>query len=58
MRLALSVLVNTDPVPGWGYDPQDWVTLLQKYLDEIVPHYDPKVRIDHVRMSDISNEIG
>lgn len=44
-RIKIEVEVNLDQVPGWGYDPQDFVKLIEKHLNQAVPHYMPKVRL-------------
>jgi hypothetical protein len=46
MRVKIIVEVNTDQVPGWGYDPEDYVRHIQKYLDQTIPHYKPEVKLD------------
>lgn len=43
-RVAVIVEVNLDPVPGHFDNVQDYVKLLQSYLDHVVPHYNPAVR--------------
>lgn len=42
-RIKILVEVNTDPVPGWGNDPNDYVKHLQRLLDQTIPHYNPVV---------------
>ena len=37
---------NAEQVPGWGYDPQDYVDLIQRHLDQVIPHYEPRVRLE------------
>lgn len=32
-RIQILVEVDTDPVPGWGNDPQDYVTHVQNMLN-------------------------
>lgn len=44
-RIKIEVEVNTDPVPGWGNDPQDYVVHIQAVLDKTIGHYDPVVRL-------------
>lgn len=44
-RITIEVRVNTDPVPGWGYDPQDYVAFIQRHLDQTMGHYKPEVRL-------------
>ena len=44
-RVVIEVRVNTDMVPGWGYDAQDYVDLIQRSLDEQIPHYEPVVTL-------------
>jgi hypothetical protein len=45
-RIRLFVEVNTDAIPGWGDNPQDFVQLVQSKLDASIPHYEPKVTHD------------
>jgi hypothetical protein len=44
-RITIIVEVNTDDLPGWGNDPQDFVRMIQKLLDDRVPHYNPSVKL-------------
>jgi hypothetical protein len=44
-RVKIEVEVDTDQVPGWGYDPQDYVDHIQRYLDQTIPHYKPVVKL-------------
>lgn len=44
-RATIIVEVDTDPVPGWGNDPQDFAKLIQIHLLNTVPHYNPSVRV-------------
>lgn len=44
MRIKIEVEVDTDQVPGWGYDPQDFVNLITRQLQETIPHYNPAVK--------------
>ena len=46
-RARIIVEVNTDAIPGWGAHPQDFADLIQRKLDETVPHYEPKVYVDN-----------
>jgi hypothetical protein len=48
-RVRLTVEADIDPVPGWGDNPQDWQALVQRLLDEAVPHYHPVVTIQETR---------
>lgn len=43
-RVALIVEVNLDLVPGHFDNVQDYIKLLQSFLDQTVPHYEPTVR--------------
>lgn len=43
-RVAILVEVNLDQVPGHFHQVEDYVKLLQSYLDQTVPHYEPTVR--------------
>lgn len=45
-RVRLVVGADLDPVPGWGDNPEDWRALVQRHLDEAVPHYNPIVSIE------------
>ena len=42
-KVRLMVEANLDPVPGWGDNPEDWRALVQRLLDDAVPHYHPTV---------------
>jgi hypothetical protein len=42
-RIQILVEVDTDPVPGWGYDPNDYVRHIQHHLNQTIPHYNPVV---------------
>lgn len=44
-RIQILVEVNTDPVPGWGNDPQDYVTHIHNILMQTIPHYNPVVTL-------------
>lgn len=44
-RIQILVEVNTDLVPGWGYDPQDYVKMLEMLLNQRIPHYNPVVTL-------------
>lgn len=44
-RIYILVAVNTDQVPGWGHDPEDYVKHIEKHLDQTIKHYDPKVTL-------------
>lgn len=44
-RVYILIAVNTDPVPGWGNQPEDYVKHLEVYLDSTIKHYDPKVTL-------------
>lgn len=43
-RVAVIVEVDLDLVPGHFDNVQDYIKLLQSYLDHVVPHYNPTVR--------------
>lgn len=45
-RIRIIVEVNTDAVPGWGNNPQDFVDLLQRQLDSSIQHYEPTVTLE------------
>lgn len=51
MRVKIIVEVNTDLVHGWGYEPQDYVDLVQKYLNQVIPHYKPSVYLEKEEIS-------
>lgn len=44
-RIQILVEVDIDPIPGWGNDPQDYVTMLEKSLSDRIPHYNPRVML-------------
>lgn len=44
-RICILVEVDTDPVPGWGNDPQDYVKLIERNLNDQIPHYNPVVTL-------------
>ena len=44
-RVTIEVQVDRDLLPGWGYDPQDYVALIRRQLAESIPHYNPEVRL-------------
>jgi hypothetical protein len=44
-RIRILVEVNTDLVPGWGYDPNDYVALVERLLNERISHYNPVVTL-------------
>lgn len=45
-RSRLVVEIDLDPVPGWGDNAEDHRALVQRHLDDAVPHYHPTVTID------------
>lgn len=45
MRAKILVEIDTDMVPGWGFHPEDYVRHIQRYLDQTIPHYNPKVTL-------------
>lgn len=45
-RVKIVVEVCLDPLPGWGHEPEDFAVMIQRNLDESVPHYHPTVRVD------------
>ena len=45
MRIKILVEVDTDQVPGWGYDPEDYVKHIRSHLDRSIPHYNPVVTL-------------
>lgn len=47
MRIRIIVEVDTDQVPGWGYDPEDYVKHIQQHLDLTIPHYNPQVFLEN-----------
>lgn len=44
-RIQILVEVNTDPVPGWGNDPHDYVKHIERLLNDTIPHYKPVVTL-------------
>lgn len=45
-RIRIIVEVSTDQVPGWGYNAEDYVTLIDRHLQSTIPHYNPTVTLD------------
>jgi hypothetical protein len=43
-RVAILVEVNLDAIPGHFDNVQDYIKLLESYLNQVVPHYEPTVR--------------
>jgi hypothetical protein len=54
-RVAILVEVNLDAVPGHFDNVQDYIKLLERFLDQTVPHYEPTVRevVDYVLKEEI-----
>ncbi len=50
-RVTATVSWNLDQVPGWNYEPDDVVNLIQRKLDEAIPHYEPIVVLRTVAVS-------
>jgi hypothetical protein len=46
-RVALVVWVDLDPVPGAFHEPVNARNHVQALLNLSVPHYNPRVLIDH-----------
>lgn len=44
-KSVIEVRLRLDPLPGWGHLPEDHVKLLEKMLKDIVPHYNPEVKL-------------
>lgn len=44
-RSRLVVEIDLDPVPGWGNSPEDHRALVQRLLNDAVPHYNPTVEV-------------
>jgi hypothetical protein len=44
-RSRLVVEIDLDPIPGWGHTAEDHRALVQRQLDEAVPHYNPTVTV-------------
>ena len=47
-KSVIEVKTRIDPVPGWGHNPNDHVQLIQCYLDKVIPHYEPEVKLIRV----------
>ena len=50
---VLQVEILLDPIPGWGHEPEDHPSWLRKYLEGVVPHYNPKVTLLRVEEIDV-----
>ena len=44
-KAVIEVKVDIDPIPGWGNNPKDYAELIQKHLNQTIPHYNPEVRL-------------
>jgi hypothetical protein len=44
-RIKILVEVDTDPIPGWGHDPNDYVKHIEQALNRTIPHYNPVVTL-------------
>lgn len=44
-RIKILVEVDTDPLFGWGYEPEDYVKHLESLLGDTIPHYNPVVTL-------------
>lgn len=44
---VITIEIDLDPVPGWGNNPEDHKMMLERYLNETVPHYNPKITSVH-----------
>lgn len=44
-RSRLQVELDLDPVPGWGNHPDHHRALVQRLLDDAIPHYNPTVAL-------------
>lgn len=45
VKIPLELEISTDGVPGWGYDPTDFVTLIREELERQVGHYKPVLTV-------------
>jgi len=43
-RVAILVEVNLDAIPGHFDNVQDYIKLIESFLDRTVPHYEPTVQ--------------
>ena len=50
VEIKLKFSADLDAVPGWGYDPQDWVNYVNNALSR-QSHYNTKVDIESVDVS-------
>lgn len=41
--IELKIIVNNEPIPGWGHDPQDMLKAASKAATEVLGSYDPIV---------------
>lgn len=45
-RARMVVEWDLDPVYGWNHQPEDVVRLVQRYLEDGIPHYRPTVTLN------------
>ena len=51
--LELKIVVNNEPVPGWGHDPQDMLKAAGKAATEVLGSYDPIVIQENIKDLDV-----
>ncbi len=51
--IELRLVVNDEPVPGWGHDPQDMLKAASKAATEVLGSYDPIVIGAHIEDLDV-----
>ena len=47
--IDVRLVVNNEPVPGWGHDPQDMVKAAARAASEVLGSYDPIVLNSEVK---------
>lgn len=44
---VIIIEIDLDPVSGWGNNPEDHKMMLERYLNETIPHYNFKITSVH-----------
>ena len=57
--IELKIIVNNEPIPGWGHDPQDMLKAASKAATEVLGSYDPIVigaHIEDLNVEQLTND--
>lgn len=47
-KFQITLEVDRDQVPGFGYDPQSWAEWIDYTLKETIPHYNPTLIVKQI----------